>query len=272
MNRKTINRERILRALNKILIYFRNNPEFKIFNNLNRNGIKFKGDKIIDSNDNPLTDKERLELSYQGFYDNEKISKCVSRCKLEGRERLQDIWFHSWYWLVNQKLKREQKIIAIQRKYQISGLQTKRINIDNKVFEVYKTHYKLDLIEQDYETLKESRKKILEVFLSIFQTHKMKLYRNVTGLDGKRGWIETKPEVISNIVDNYIWADIWEKKYYLNYEELYSNGHTTPKQIPESELDEFVWDLYLLTGNGTPDEIEDCCCFCARIGRELPSI
>ena len=68
----------------------------------------------------------------------------------------------------------------------------------------------------------------------------MKLYRNVTGLDGKRGWIETKPEVVSNIVDNYIWADIWEKKYYLNYEELYANGHTTPKQIPESELDEIA--------------------------------
>ena len=81
-----------------------------------------------------------------------------------------------------------------------------------------------------------------------------------------------KPEAVSNIVFNYIWALICEKKYYLNYEELYTNGHTILKQIPESKLDEFVWDVYLLTGNATPDEIEDCCCFCARIGRELPSI
>ncbi len=269
---KQINQRRILRALNKSLIYLRNNPEHKIFNILIKDGGGFKAVQTPDSKENSLTDKERLELSYLGFYDSEKIAKCLSRCQIERPETIQDIWLQSWNWLMNKKLKREQKIIGIQRQYQVSGLETKEIQIDNQVLLVSEPHYQLTLIDKDYEKMKVERLKVLDLFSSVRKERQMKVYRHVNSLEEKSTWIETTVDVVSNIVLNYSWANIWEKKYYFNYNELLARGQTIQKKLPETELDEFAWDVYLLTGNGDPCESEDCCFFCARMGRGLPLV
>jgi len=271
---KKITQGRILRALEKNFEYFHNHPDQKIIQILSRIGFKFSDYTFFNNyeviNERiEITERQKLELSYYGFYDQNEILKRLSKCRISKTGQIEDIWFQSWYWLTEKKRQREQKILDIQYKYKISGLEEEKLFVDGEIIESYRPHALLRLIEEDYTILKDQRLKALEIFLKTIKIYEMPVYELKTDVTGNESWILTTSELVSSLVQNYDWADVWENKYYVNANELSNElliiDLEKQKNQSQSDLDRFVWDLYLYTGNGDPDESEDSSFFCARI-------
>lgn len=266
---KKITQERILKALDKNYEYYHSHPEPKIIQILSKIGFKYSLYQRISNNKITIKERQKMELSYHGFYDRDNIIKRLSRCKITRTERIEDIWFQSWDWLEEKKRKREQKILDIQCKYRISGLEEQKDFVDGELIESHTPHSFLRLIEEDYETLRAERLKALEIFLRTIRVYEMPLYEVKTDLNGKENWIKTTSELVINIVKNYNWADISENMYYVNSKDLSNElsiiEREKQKKVPESYSDKFIRDLYLYTGNGDPSESEDSSFYCARI-------
>jgi hypothetical protein len=274
---KTITKERILKALENSSRYCHNKPETHIVRTLAHIGMRTACANAFGQ-DTEITEKERLELAYQGFTDPEKIFRRLSHWNasrsLDSISAIKEAWLSSWDRVLKQKWNRDKKILDIQRKHKISGLDECEINFGEFTVQYHEPSYELDLLPSDYEVMESERMLLAEGFVSAFRYHEMKLYRrtNDTDINKQDDWIPATPDLVLELAETYQWANVWENKSYVNHHELEAKGYTAPLSYPATPQHEFEWEFNLTIGNGKPDSSRDSTWFCARLGKGEPAL
>ncbi|MGB7440117.1 MAG: hypothetical protein WA919_03545 [Coleofasciculaceae cyanobacterium] len=272
---KTITKERILKALDNNSKYLNNKPECHIVSLLAQIGLKSVISEAFGAHRNPVTERDHLELAYQGFTEPEKIFKRLSHWDasqgINSVEGIKEAWMHSFKRTLERKWKRDKKITEIQRQHGISGLSETKIDFGNAIVKYHEPHEELALLDSDFEVLYSERTQIAEAFIAAFKYHEMSLYRRVRVLDSD-DWIETNPSFVLETASSSRWVKVSEQKNYINYHELETKGHTTIKDKPETPHDSLEWEFHLVTGTGRPDVEEGSMWFCARMGNKKPAL
>jgi hypothetical protein len=267
---KIITKERIIKALEKSSRYYDAKPESHIVCTLAKIGIRSVCAEAFGQ-ESEILEKERLELTYQGFTDPEKILKRLSHWNasrsLDSVSAIKEAWLHSWQQTLDQKWARDTKILAIQRKHGISGLDETEIDYGNAIVKHHEASWELELLDSDYEILKSERMVLAEAFVSAVHHHKMNLYKRT-----ESEWLETTDRYVLAMTNVYQWAKAWEHRRYTNYRELSEKGFTTSMSTQVTPEHELEWEFHLSVGSGEPNTSQDSVWFCARIGRGTPSL
>jgi hypothetical protein len=274
---KTITKERILKALEASSRYLDSKPEIHVVHTLASVGLRASIGKAFGDNSNPITEKDRLELAYQGFTDPEKILSRLSHWSasrsINSAEAIKEAWLSSWKRTLQKKWNRDEKILNIQRRHGISGLNECEIDYGFTTVKYHEPSWELELLQSDYEVMKSERIMLAEAFISALQYHEMKLYRR---LDSENleddDWVETTSNHVLALANIYQWAKVWESKSYINYRELETKGYTSPLTEAATPDHELEWEFHLVVGNGEPEASKDSVWFCARIGKGSPSL
>lgn len=276
MDKKVITKERILKALEASSRYLDSKPEVHIVHTLATVGLRATVGEAFGNKSEPMTDRERLELAYQGFTDPEKIFRRLSHWdasqSISSVEAIKEAWFSSYMRTLEKKWSRDEKIYAIQRKHRISGLDEAEIDFGNAVVKYHKPSWELELLDSDYEVMKSERMMLASAFLSAFGFHEMKLYRRANRTAKIDDWTESSPNSALALANVYSWAKVWGRKRYINYRELDTKGSTVALAHPETPNHKFEWEFHLVVGSGEPDTSHDSVWFCARTGRGKPSL
>lgn len=271
---KQITKERILKALDKTSTYLDNKPEVHIMRTLATAGFRSVCNDAFGVKADPFTEKDRLELAYQGFSDPEKILRRLSHWSasrsIDSVEAIREAWFHSWEETLKRYWARGEKIIALQVKHGISSLEEEEFDFGNAVVKYHEPHYQLELLDSDWEVLRNERMILADAFLSAVQFHEMRLYRR-SHRDDDDNWLEASPYEVLPLANVYSWAKVWSHRSYVNYKELKERGYTQAKSVPAPDH-EFEWDIHLSVGSGDLDSSHDYVWFCGRIGKGKPSL
>jgi len=172
---KIITKERILKALENSLRHYSAKPETHVVETMAQIGIKAVCAEVFEQKAE-ITDKERLELVYQGFNDPEKIFKRLSHWSasrsLDSASALKEAWLGSWQRALEQKWARDERIYVIQRKYGISGLNEAEIDYGNQIIKYHEPSWELELLDSDLEVMKRERNMLADAFVLLVHSTK----------------------------------------------------------------------------------------------------
>lgn len=281
---KQVTKERILKALEHSSRYFNNKPEVHIVYTLAKVGLNLAIGNAIGNNPDPFTDRDRLELAYQGFNDPEQIFKRLSRFSsdqnLDSVTAIKEAWLSSFDRTIHRQWQRDRRIIEIQQRHRVSGLEKVEVDLGDRKRLFHVPDEMLALLDSDFQVMHSERMAIAREFVRATRRHGMTLYEHVDK-DDRWEWIEVKRNRVLFCAFNHIWVKTWMHKKYINYQEIQDHGYTTPKPSPETAADEMSLEFHLVVrGNDRVDsnfrrDLEDeseVAWFCGRLGRGKPSL
>ena len=248
---KTITKERLIKALDKAAEYLEHKPEIHIVTTLGKIGMRAAIYDAFGNKENPITDKDRLELAYQGFRDPDKIMKRLSHWKssscLDGATDFKEAWLNLFNKTIERHWQRQERILSIQAANNVSGLIKTSVDFGGKVVEFYEQDEQLNLLEpNDYIVMHSERMMIAREFIKATKRHGMTLYKREKEINE---WSKAKPSDVLLHTLEKIWVKAWEYK---------GSG--------EQEFN-------LVTGSGLyPDSDLRAVWFCSRSGKSQPSL
>jgi len=229
---KTITKQRLLKALENSSRYYSAKPEHHIVTTMAQIGLRTACASAFGQ-ETEITDKERLELAYQGFNDPEQIFKRLSHWSasrsLDSALALKEAWMSSWHRALEQKWARDEKIYVVQRKHSISGLDEAEVDYGNQVIKYHKPSWELELLDSDYEVMKGERTMLAKAFLDACYHHQMKLYQRISTSDSD-GWYEANSVRVKTHADLFDWAKVWNHEYYVNRKQMQDQGFTEKRR------------------------------------------
>lgn len=264
---KEITQERILNAIERSGKLLHKKPEFHVCMTMFEIGFR----SALGGN-NPITDKDRLELAYQGFSDPEQIFKRLSRIQVEegitSLEAIKKAWISSFEASVDRHHNRVKRILDLQVKHNISSLEPDTINLGDKVLTYHIQNNLLRQTHDDFVFLDNERIKVVRAFLCAARKYNMKIWLFNKKTDN---WEPIKRRRVFFKACAKAWAICWERKYYINQQELHQNGFANLKSELTSIHDKLTWEFHLSLGIGDQEADTDTTWLCANLGDEPPS-
>lgn len=266
MNKK-ITQERILAALDKASAYLDKKPEISIAQTLCSIGLK----STLGVTDT-LDEKDRLELAYQGFTDPEQVLKRLSGHRIEegltSVEAIKKTWLTSFNCTLEKHWGRQEKIIAIQEKHGITGLELATVNMGEIALQYHEQNDRLKTLDNDFKVLESERIKVARAFCNAVKKYNMTLW-----VSEEDGWVQTNCKRVLAEALPRVLTTCWVHKYYLNQKDLETKGFATIKPEIESFHDKIRWEFHLSLADELYPSIEsDSIWFCANLGDEKPSM
>lgn len=249
---KTITKERILKALDKVSKYTDAKPEIHIITTLASIGLRSACNEAFGDNSNPVTEKDRLELAYQGFTDPEKILRRLSQWKVQDNissiEAIKEAWQSSFLRTLEKGWARQERITSIQQKYKVSGIEEVEVDFGGFKVKHHRPMWGLAILDEDWFVIQTERIRVARAFVDAAESHGLTLHRRVK-LANHDDWIEVdRQSVMVWVINSSFWVKIWQhsshKSGNLNYEFHLCAGRS---EDPDTDL-ESAW-------------------FCARIGK-----
>lgn len=265
---KTITQERILKAIAKTCECIDNKPEFQIIQTL-----AYVGLKNACSETNSISDKDKLNLAYNGFSDPAQVFKRLSVCDIDdsvdNTEALKRAWFSSFDRTLKRHWKRQEKITNLQEKYNVSGLKLESICLGNVCFQYHEQVHELGLITNDSKILENEKILIARKYCNAVHKYNMTLWR---WENEAKDWTQSscKQLLTDSLVMSHV-SSCYERKFYTNQKELKEKGFTSLKTTLNSLDDKITWEFHLtLDDANCSDESDNSLWFCANLGDEKP--
>lgn len=155
--------------------------------------------------------------------------------------------FKRWQSSLARFEQKAEKVHAIQRQYQISGLVETQALLGQRALKLFEADDWLILLDSDLDLLRQQKPDLVAAWLEYTAVENLGIYQRS---QDQWKFIESPTSHLAACLPFYDWVMIWESVSYSSPTRLRTQGYDQVRRSPSEPDDQKHWEVHLVFGNG----------------------